>query len=473
MKWISYVIVLMKFRLEFIRMLVKELPIITVAVISYNNAKYTRKCIESVLAQDVQGIELIVLDDASTDNSDEVISEYLSDERLTYIRNEENLGMVANSDKAYRSGSGKYFSILPSDDFYYPGHLSKAIEALEEHPECVLAYSPCFWVDDNDCILELARHPGHMPFSYFGGRNELADLLVYDNYISPPAAVMRRKEFVAAGLLDPQIKGAGDWDMWTRLAQENTNFIYLNKPTVGYRIHTGQVSNEFYSSNDPLDDHLRIVEKVLINSDERVIKGKEERIWNQIDVRLTNHADTKDNNSVSKAVQIKNELVRIQTANYRQQLIDTPLISFVITTFNQPALLQKSLVSIASQEYTHWELLLVNDAGENIESLAESIIPVTKLRYFCHNVHTGTAEAIRSALTFATGQVVCYLEEGMQLSPEYLQEVVKKMKLSDDAYKYISDNDEDLLLCHRDYYDQLNYHSPVRMKAVMKTDTGT
>jgi len=453
--------------------LVKELPIITVAVISYNNAKYTRKCIESVLAQDIEGIELIVLDDASTDNSDEVISEYLSDKRLTYIRNEENLGMVANSDKAYRSGSGKYFSILPSDDFYYPGHLSDAIAALEEHPECVLAYSPCFWVDDNDNILELARHPGHMPFSYFGGRNELADLLVYDNYISPPAAVMRRKEFVAAGLLDPQIKGAGDWDMWVRLAQDNTNFIYLNKPTVGYRVHTGQVSNAFYSSNDPLDDHLCIAEKVLTNLDEKLIQGKEERIWKQIDTRLTNHADTKDNISVSRAAYIKNELIRIQATNYRRQLVDAPLISFVITTFNQPALLQKSLLSIVSQKYTRWEVLLVNDAGENLESLAESIITVAKLKYFCHNVHTGSTEAIRSALTFATGQIVCYLEEGMQLSPDYLHMVVNKMKLSDEAYKYISDNDEDLLLCHRDSYDQLNYHSPVRMKAGMKTNTGT
>jgi len=384
--------------------------------------------------------------------------------------------MLANSDKAYRSGSGKYFSILPSDDFYYPNHLKEHINALEKHPECVLAYSPCYWVDERGSITSLAIHPGHPPFTYYGGRNEVADLLVYDNYISPPAAVIRRKEFVDAGLLDHEVKGAGDWDMWIRLAMNNPNFIYINRASVGYRIHTGQVSNRFYESSDPLDDHLRITEKVLTSSVSEHVLGREERIWRHIEGRVTAHAQYLNDEYTSRLGNIRNELVRMQSENYAIPLDDSPLVSVVIPAFSRPDLLQKTLLSLAQQRYKNWEALVVDDCGENVEDMVLSIIPESRLKYLRHDIHKGIDQARRSAIMFSEGQIICYLDEGICIEAGHLHAVVDVMKSNNDAYAYIDgvvdkegvlqgdDNSNKRvyqLLCHRSHYDQKLYESPV------------
>jgi len=411
-------------------------PLITVVILSYNNAKYIGRCIESVLSQDVEGLELIVLDDASTDGSEAVISRFLGDPRISYVRNEKNMGLNANWNKACKSGSGKYIAILGSDDFFYPGHLKDLVDTLEANPNCILAYCPCVWVDEDDRVIRVATHPGHPAQSYIGGRNELADLLIYDNYITPSAVVIRRKELVADGPFDPEVKLAGDWDLWCRLAIRNPNFAFVNRPSVAYRIHPGQVSHQFYSSGDPLYDHLVIVEKILKSEAAPRLKGSEDRIWALIEARVKAYSQYLDQETLKRVESIKCALERLKTAESRSVAVEGPLVSVIVPTYNRPDLLMRALGSIREQTYPNIEIVVINDFGVDVADLTTWLSQEVNLVYVRHGKNRGLAAARNTGLRIARGEIITYLDDDDVFLPNHVATVVEHLKKGDTPFVY-------------------------------------
>ena len=120
-----------------------ETPVaVSVVVMSYNNARFIGETIESVLSQQDVALELIIVDDCSSDDSLEVVRRYQSDPRLALEVNTENLGQTGNFNKCVRCGTGRYVVVLGSDDILYPGHLSALVEALD--------------IRDGDVVLDAA-----------------------------------------------------------------------------------------------------------------------------------------------------------------------------------------------------------------------------------------------------------------------------------------------------------------------------
>ena len=85
---------------------------------SYNTAKYIEKAIRSVIFQTYSDWELLIVDDCSTDNTDDVVRQFLSDERITYLKNERNLGAAISRNKALSKARGRWVAFLDSDDFW-------------------------------------------------------------------------------------------------------------------------------------------------------------------------------------------------------------------------------------------------------------------------------------------------------------------------------------------------------------------
>ena len=98
---------------------------------SYNTARYISETIESVLAQTYQNWEMIVVDDCSTDNTDEVVSRFvMTDDRIRYIKNETNCGAAFTRNKALREAKGRWVAFLDSDDLWYPEKLEKQLRFM-------------------------------------------------------------------------------------------------------------------------------------------------------------------------------------------------------------------------------------------------------------------------------------------------------------------------------------------------------
>lgn len=110
-----------------------EKDLVSIIMPSYNTAKYISASINSIINQTYKYWELIIVDDCSTDNTDEIVNKFLKDERIKYLKNEKNSGAAISRNKALKEAKGKWIAFLDSDDLWVPEKLEKQINFMEEN----------------------------------------------------------------------------------------------------------------------------------------------------------------------------------------------------------------------------------------------------------------------------------------------------------------------------------------------------
>jgi glycosyltransferase involved in cell wall biosynthesis len=133
------------------------MPIPTVSIILpvYNGENYLRHAIDSVLAQSYTDFELLILDNASADATEQICNSYASrDSRITFVRHKENLGASMNHILGFQMARAKYVKHIAHDDTWEPTLLEKSVRVLDEHPEVVLVYSKTRLIDESSDPIE-------------------------------------------------------------------------------------------------------------------------------------------------------------------------------------------------------------------------------------------------------------------------------------------------------------------------------
>jgi len=124
-------------------------PTISIGLPVFNGARYLREAIKDFLQQTYEDFELIVSDNASTDESETIAREAATrDERIRYVRNETNIGALPNSNQTIELARGRYFCTAAHDDRHAPNFLERLLAALEQQQSAVLAYSRCVLIDE-------------------------------------------------------------------------------------------------------------------------------------------------------------------------------------------------------------------------------------------------------------------------------------------------------------------------------------
>ncbi len=404
-------------------------PLISVIIPTYNYGRFLYKSVQSVLSQGFDDIEVLVLDNASTDDTSDVMCKFSSDRRVRYMRNRCNIGASLNIQSGIWIASGRYQIVLMADDYLLPGHFKRLIPIMEEHPEVAVGYTPIMWINEADIRLSVSRHPGYRNEDYVGGRNELADLLVYDSYITPSATIFRRSAFRKCWKKDNRLRGAGDWMTVIQVAEKFPNFAYVNTPGVAYRVHQTQHSNEFYASNAPLADHIYILDSVLKKEGSmQRIKGRARDLSAHMRRRLALFPSEASTSLGRKASEL---LAQLETL--AGEVVE-PLFSVILTTFNRPTMLLDALRSIAAQTLHDFEVILVNDHGDPVESLLDGFdFPLTYLR---QGANKGPAAARNAALRLAKGRYVAFLDDDDIFLPDHLQSLSTALESHPDGIVY-------------------------------------
>lgn len=387
-------------------------PLISIIIPTYNYGRFLRQCVQSVLDQGVDDIEILVLDNASTDDTTDVMAAFAANPRVRYIRNRYNYGGGYNWRNGLWIAQGRYFTFLSADDYFNPGHLSRLLPVLVKHPEMAVGYTGIRWVDDQGKEQRQPRHPGYRDADYAGGRNEVADLLIFDCYMTPSAVIYKRDAFCKTW--DPhKTYGAGDWEMVVQMAERYPDFAYSNVPGVSYRWHPAQESNKFYASSEPLEAHLTIVEGVFNRDAQQRIRGQEREVAAHIERRLALFPDEFATPLGARARRLIERLKALAEFN------EAPMFSIVVTTYNRPRLLRDTLTSIEQQSLRDFEVILVNDHGDPVEVLLSDFdFPIT---YINQARNRGPAAARNAALRLARGHYIAFLDDDDCFLPSHLQ----------------------------------------------------
>ena len=120
----------------------------------FNGEKYLKEAVDSILSQSYRDFELIIVDNASKDKTQQICSEFAKkDSRVKYYRNKENIGGPANYNLSFKLASGKYFKWAAYDDVLYPEYLARCVQILDEDPSIVLCHSRVGCIDENSVLV--------------------------------------------------------------------------------------------------------------------------------------------------------------------------------------------------------------------------------------------------------------------------------------------------------------------------------
>jgi glycosyltransferase involved in cell wall biosynthesis len=191
--------------------------LVSVLIPTFNYAHYIQECIESVRQQELENVEIIVVDDCSTDDTEAVVAA-LRAEDLRYVRHERNRGPAGARNTGLRLARGRYVALLDADDAMNPDNLSRKVEVLDRHPDVVLVHSAAVPIDEKGRALTPSR-PTRATRTDNVRLEHPFPRILYENPVMASAAVVRKDALDRIGGFDPGLHRAEDWDLWVRLSR--------------------------------------------------------------------------------------------------------------------------------------------------------------------------------------------------------------------------------------------------------------
>jgi glycosyltransferase involved in cell wall biosynthesis len=194
---------------------------------AYNHGRYLGQAIESVFAQTFRDLDVTVVDDGSTDDTEAVVAKFGS--AVRYVR-QENLGLGAARNTGVALTKGPWLAFLDADDWWKPRKLERQVMAVEQTPHIGVAYTGAELVD--------AQGKSLGPFPRSGPHGRVLARLWENNFIcSGSNALVRRASLGRVGGFDEAraMMGVADWDLWIRMAAYD-EFAYVDEPLVCYRV---------------------------------------------------------------------------------------------------------------------------------------------------------------------------------------------------------------------------------------------
>lgn len=207
--------------------------LVSIIMPSYNTGHFIEETIQSVIGQTYANWELIIVDDCSTDNTDDVVKPFLSDQRIKYIKNDKNSGAAFSRNKALREAKGKWIAFLDSDDLWEKQKLKKQILFMKENGY-YFSYTNYSEIDETSKVIG----------KFVTGPKRITKKGMY-NYCWPGClTVMYNAEKV--GLIQiKDIKKNNDYAMWLKISKKADCYL-LNEKLAKYRKRTGSISNQSY-----------------------------------------------------------------------------------------------------------------------------------------------------------------------------------------------------------------------------------
>jgi len=197
---------------------------VSVIIPTYNRANLLHRAIKSVLNQTWQDLEIIVVDDGSTDNTEEDVKRF-GDQRIRYIRHKKNKGSAVARNYGIKIARGEYIAFQDSDDEWLPEKIEKQMEIFKTAPSKIgVVYTGLWRIENNKKI--------YIPSSEISKKEgDIHNALFIKNFVTLPSAVVKKECFKTVGLFDENLPRLQDWDLWIRISK-HYQFKFIDEPLV-------------------------------------------------------------------------------------------------------------------------------------------------------------------------------------------------------------------------------------------------
>lgn len=241
-----------------------EEPLVSVVIPAYNCSRFIVAAIESVLNQTLPGLEIVIVNDGSSDTQEleTALQPYLP--RLRYFR-QENRGPSAARNAGIQKAVGRYIAFLDSDDVWLPHHLARQVQHLEADTGIGLVYSNNSQVDEDGYKHDAFDHvPQNGPVT-------LDNLLAERCTVNTSSVVVQREGLLKAGLFDEDMRRCEDFDLWLRLANAGIQMAYDSGVQILHRLTTGLSSDRELMKRARRDVYKKALANLALTDAQKVI----------------------------------------------------------------------------------------------------------------------------------------------------------------------------------------------------------
>ncbi|NOF19497.1 glycosyltransferase [Vibrio cholerae] len=226
-------------------------PLVSIAIITYNQKEYLRECIESCLSQDYPNIEIVIADDCSTDGTQAMLRDYERAYQNKFVLrlSEKNQGITPNSNAAHFACSGKYIAWMGGDDLMLPGKITKQVNFMENNPDCTICYHNLD-VFDSETDETLYFFNNKLKFN-----GNIKTAIRYGTFNGACSNMVRAEKTPVHGY-EKSLPVASDWLYWVETLSNGGTIDYIDDVLGRYRRHSNNITRKenFITQNEL--DHL-------------------------------------------------------------------------------------------------------------------------------------------------------------------------------------------------------------------------
>ena len=263
------------------------MPKVSVIIPNYNHMRFLEQRIRTVLNQTYQDFEIIYLDDASTDNSNEVFAKFADNPQIRAIYNQTNSGSPFKQwNKGVRHANGEYIWIAESDDYADKRLLAELVDRLDNNPMVGIAYCQSWVVDEygntkcncKEWLDSSERERWEKDFINIG-KKECEQLIIKNTIPNASAVLIRRSIYEEVGYADESMILSGDWLLWAKMLLIS-DIAFMVEPLNYFRAHSGTVSHKNYRNGVYVEETYRVLQYIINNIEmsKKVVEQACERI---------------------------------------------------------------------------------------------------------------------------------------------------------------------------------------------------
>lgn len=372
---------------------------VSVVIPCYNHALYLPEAVRSVLDQTYRDIEIIIVNDGSTDNSQETANQLIKENPCANIilLNQLNSGLPTSRNNGIRAASEDYIFVLDADDKIHPQTIEKMAKILDEHEKVGLVYSDIRFFGDKN---KEYSNPDFDP------QRHLKEDIVTGN------CMFRKKVWEVVGGYNPNMKyGYEDWDFSIGAYEKGWDLYHVKEPLFFYRragvtmVHTSRA----------YDQYLRA--KMVLN-----------------------HQSLYSEQEVAKAREVLAEYQRAEVLGSKEHGL---LVSIIISSYTDTNRLKETLESLQDQIYRDFEVIIINNDLPDLGDMIDKLELKDKIVYITRGMRRNPGSSKNAAIKVAKGKYIAYLDEDTIFSPQHISTLVEQLEISDcklaynDAFKII------------------------------------